>query len=188
MTKSLLTALALTLAIAPMAEAKQWREPATLDFAKAAQELSKGGPALKAIFTPGGNIGFLFGGQGAGYLTENVYLGGAGFGGTFASGNSLSGGVGYGGMMIGMEHKLGEATVLDLNLLAGGGGGSASQGAGGSFVLEPGVSVSRLFGDGFRGTLSLGYLYMPTANALSGATVGLSLGFKSLTFTFPVNE
>lgn len=188
MTKPLLAALALTLAVAPLAEAKQWREPAKLDFDKAEQELSKGGPALKAIFTPGGNIGFVFGGQGAGYLTENVYLGGAGFGGTFSAGSSVSGGIGYGGMLIGMEHKLAEATVLDCSLLAGGGGGSSTQGAGGSFVLEPGVSVSRLFGDGFRGTLSLGYLYMPTANALSGATVGLSLGFKSLTFTFPINE
>lgn len=188
MTKPLLAALALTLAVAPLAEAKTWRDPATLDFSQAEQSLSKGGPALKAVFTPGGNVALLFGGQGAGYLTESLYLGGAGFGGAYGSGASVSGGLGYGGMLIGMEQKLGDATLLDVSLLAGGGGGGVTGGGGGSFALEPGVSVSRLFGSGVRGTLSLGYLYMPTANALSGATVGLSLAFKSLTFTFPIEN
>jgi hypothetical protein len=188
MFKPLIAALALTLTLAPLAEAKPWRDPATLDFSKASQDLAKGGPAAKALFTSGGNVGFMFGGHGAGYLTENVYLGGAGYGGTFSSGNTVSGGLGYGGMMVGMEQKLGEATLLDVSLLAGGGGGGLDQGGGGSFVLEPSVSMSRLFGGGVRGTLSLGYLYMPTANSLSGATVGLSLAFKTLTFTFPIDD
>lgn len=194
MSKSLLALLALTLvagATAAPADAKVRRDPAKLDFSQAQQDLSKGGPAFKAVITPAGNVGYMFGGQGASYLSETVYLGGAGYGGTFAANGTVSGGLGYGGMLIGKEHKLGEATVLDVNLLVGGGGGGALPGGsagGGSFVLEPGVSVSQLFGNGYRGTLSLGYLYMPTAEALSGATVGLSLGFKTLTFTFPVND
>lgn len=188
MLKPLLGALALTLAVAPLAEAKVWRDPATLDFAQAEQSLAKGGPALKAVFTPSGNVALMGGGQGAGYLTESLYLGGAGYGGTFASGGSVSGGLGYGGLMVGTEHKLGSSTILDVSLLAGAGGGGVSANGGGSFALEPSVSLSRLFGGGMRGTLSAGYLYMPTANGLSGATVGLSLGFKSLTFTFPIND
>lgn len=192
MSKRLLTSLALGLALLPFAskaEAKVWYDPATLDFSKAEQQLSKGGPALKALVAPGGNVGILFGGQGAGYVTESFYLGGAGYGGGFTSGKTFNGGMGYGGMLVGTEQKLGDRTLLDLNLLVGGGGGSTTdQGAGGSFVLEPNVSVSQLFGGGYRGTLSLGYLYMPNANQLSGATVGLSLGFKSLTFTFPIDN
>ena len=188
MIKPLLAALAMTLAVAPLAEAKVWRNPAILDFSQADQSLAKGGPALKAVFTPGGNVALMGGGQGAGYLTENLYLGGAGYGGAFASGGTVSGGLGYGGMMLGMEHKFGSASVLDLSLLAGGGGGSVAQGGVGSIALEPSISLSRLFGGGVRGTVSAGYLYMPTANELSGATVGLSLAFKTLTFTFPIND
>lgn len=188
MFKPLLAALALTLAVAPLADASVKRDPATLDFSKADQDLGKGGPALKALITPAGNVAFMGGGVGAGYLTETLYLGGAGFGGAFSSGGSVSGGLGYGGVMVGNEYKFGEATVLDISLLAGGGGGGVTQGAGGSFVLEPSVSLSRLFGGGTRGTISLGYLYLPTANTLSGATVGLGLTFKSLTFTFPVDD
>jgi hypothetical protein len=189
MKKSLLAILALTLLGAAPADAKAWRDPATLDFSQSNQELAKGGPAFKAVATSAGNVGFMFGGQGASYLTESFYLGGAGYGGTFASGGTVSGGVGYGGMLVGSEQKLGGSTVLDLSLLVGGGGGAATQGAGGgSFALEPGVSVSRLFGNGVRGGISLGYLYMPTANSLSGATVGLNLAFKTLTFTFPIDD
>lgn len=188
MIKPLLAALALTLAVTPLAEAKVWRDPATLDFSRADQSLGKGGPALKAVFTPGGNVAIMGGGVGAGYLTESLYLGGAGYGGTFASGGSVAGGLGYGGLMIGTEQKLGASTLLDLSLLAGGGGGGAAQNGAGSFVLEPSVSLSRLFGGGTRGTVSVGYLYMPTANSLSGVTVGLNLAFKTLTFTFPIDD
>jgi len=188
MFKPVLAALALTLAVAPLAEASVQRDPANFDFSKADQDLSKGGPALKALITPSGNVAFMGGGVGGGYLTETLYFGGAGFGGAFNSGGSVSGGVGYGGVMVGNEYKFGESTVLDVSLLAGGGGGSVAQGAGGSFVLEPSVSLSRLFGGGTRGTVSVGYLYMPTANTLSGATIGLGLSFKSLTFTFPIDD
>lgn len=191
MSKRLLMGLALSLALLPFAskaEAKEWRNPATLDFSKAEQQLSKGGPALKALVSDG-NVGLLFGGQGAGYVTESFYLGGAGYGGGFTSGKTFNGGMGYGGMLVGTEHKLADRTLLDLNLLVGGGGGNITEkGGGGSFVLEPNVSVSQLFGGGYRGTLSLGYLYMPSANHFSGATVGLSLAFKSLTFTFPIDN
>lgn len=188
MYKSLLAALALTLALSPMAEAKQWRDPAKLDLASAEQSLSKGGPAIKVLFSNSGAPAFMAGGFGAGYLSENFYLGGAGFGGTFAQNGEIAGGLGYGGMVVGMEKTFGEATLLDLNLLVGGGGGGATAEKGnGSFVIEPNLSLSRNFGEGFRGGIQVGYLYMPTANNFSGITAGLNLTFKSLTLVFPMD-
>lgn len=186
MTKRLLAALAVTLALAPAAEAKIWRDPASLNLAQVPQDLSKGGPVLKAVFTPAGDFGLMVGGWGASYLTDSFYLGGVGIGGGLTQGK---GGVGYGGVVVGTEQKLGSRTILDWSLIIGGGGGGTNnQDAGGTFALEPSVSISRLIGEGIRGTIGLGYLYMPTLNTFSGVTLNLSLGFKTLTLRLPVDD
>lgn len=170
-------ALGFGLAASP-AEAAVHRDLDALDLKEASQDLTKGGPAIKALFSPSG-VGYLVGGGGVDYLSEHFYLGGAGYGGSVAGG-----GLGYGGMVTGYENKLGDNNAYNVSLLVGGGGGSS----GGSLVLEPEVSVSQLFGGGVRGTLSAGYLYMPNAGATSGATVGLRLEFKNLTVTLPIDE
>ncbi|MNY65423.1 hypothetical protein D3C86_2026920 [compost metagenome] len=54
--------------------------------------------------------------------------------------------------------------------------------------MEPNVSLRRDFGGGVSGALSVGYLFAPNADGLSGATVGLRLDFKTLTLTLPVEN
>lgn len=183
MPKSLpvLFALLLTAIAASPAEAAPRRDPATLDLEQAQQTLTKAGPAVKVLYTPGsGAVTYLIGGGGVEYMTDNLYLGGAGFGGISGTAS-----MGYGGFVAGFEGNLAEDQYYDMRLLLGGGGGS---GTGGSLAFEPEVSYSRRFGEGYRGAVTLGYLYMPTAPTHSGVTLGLRLDFKTLSLTLPINE
>lgn len=182
MSKSLplLCALLLSATAAFPADAAPRRDPATLDLEQAQQTLTKAGPAAKVLYTPGtGTVTYLFGGGGVEYMTDHLYLGGAGFGGT-----SGTGGMGYGGFVAGIEGTLAEDHYYDMRLLLGGGG----SGAGGSLAFEPEVSYSRRFGEGYRGAVTLGYLYMPTTPNHSGVTLGLRLDFKTLSLTLPIND
>ncbi|MBO9542134.1 hypothetical protein J7643_16220 [bacterium] len=179
--------LALTFVQAPAAEATIKRDLKTLDLSQAEQSLGRGGPEFKAIFNQAGDLGTFVGGRGVGYLTESLYLGGAGYGGALSSGG-VSGGFGYGGMVVGTEGKIAQPLAYDVSLLFGGGGGGSARVSGGSFLLEPTVSLRQDFGGGVSGALSVGYLYVPQVNSLSGVTVGLRLDFKRLTLTLPIEN
>ena len=180
MPKSIPTMLALLLTMAAIspAEAAPRRDPGSLDLGHAHQSLSKGGPSLKMLYSPAaGTFNYMAGGRGVGYVAESFYLGGAGFGSTSA--------MGYGGFLAGFEGKLDSDHGFDLSLLVGGGGGN---GSGAGFAIEPEASYSRSFGGGYRGTVSLGYLFMPSAPNNSGVALGLRLEFKSLSLSLPVDD
>ncbi|HEY9897656.1 MAG TPA: hypothetical protein V6D00_00615 [Pantanalinema sp.] len=179
--------LACAFLLAPSAEARVKRDLSTLDLSQAEQSLGRGGPELKVIASKGGDVGTFFGGRGVGYLTDSLYMGGAGYGGTM-SGTGVVGGFGYGGLVVGAEGKIAGPFGYEASLLLGGGGGSGTRTSGGSFVLEPSVSLRQDFGGGVSGALSAGYLFAPNADALSGAIVGLRLDFKTLTLTLPVEN
>lgn len=179
--------LACTLLLAAPAEARLTRDLSTLDLSKAEQSISRGGPELKVIANKAGDLGTFAGGRGVGYLTESLYMGGAGYGGML-NGTGVSGGFGYGGMVVGAEGKLPASFGYEGSLLVGGGGGGSARAAGGSFVLEPNLALRRDFGGGVSGALSLGYLFVPGADGLSGATLGLRIDFKTLTLTLPVEN
>jgi hypothetical protein len=163
-------------------------DPSTVDLSQAQQNLSKGGPELQALYTSNGSLGFLFGGRGVGYLTPRLYVGGAGYGGSLVNGTQ-TGGMGYGGFLVGGEGYLGQSMAYDLSLMVGGGGGgTSSSNSGGSMIIQPAAGLSALLGGGLRATLSLGYLYMPQYSAFSGASLGLRLEFKQLTFSVPIDR
>lgn len=182
MTRSLPLMLALLLAAttAVPAEAAVRRDPSSLDLEHAEQSLSKGGPAFKMLYSPtSGAFTYMAGGRGVEYVAENLYIGGAGFG-----GSSAVGGLGYGGFVAGFEGSLGDRQAYDMSLLLGGGGGNL----GGGFLLEPEVSYSLLFTGGYRGTVALGYLFTPGTPANSGVTASLRLDFKSLSLMLPIDD
>jgi hypothetical protein len=179
--------LACAFLLAPSAEARVKRDLSRLDLSQAEQSLGRGGPELKAIANKSGDVGIMFGGRGVNYLTESLYMGGAGYGGTLTQAG-LVGGFGYGGMVVGGEGKLAGPLGYEASLLVGGGGGGGTRVSGGSFIVEPTVALRHDFGGGVSGALSAGYLFAPGADALSGATVGLRLDFKTLTLTLPVEN
>lgn len=185
--KNILLAGLLVLGTVAPAFAQEFRDPKTLDFSKAKQELGAGGPFLKMLQPIGGTPFFLVGGLGKGYLTENFYLGGGGCGGINTNG---TGGLGYGGFLSGYEWEL-AGLRWDGSLLVGGGGGartSNSQDAGGGFAIEPGISLLKTIGGGAKVGLGLSYLYFPSAASLSGPALSLRLEFKELSFKFPIND
>lgn len=187
MKKILLVGL-LLLGTVPPAFAQEFRDPRTLDFSKAKQDLGGGGPFLKMLQPQGGTPFFLIGGLGKGYLTENFYLGGAGCGGINTNGK---GGLGYGGFLSGYEWKTGDFR-WDASMLVGGGGGGITvneQNPGnGSFAIEPGISLLKTIGGGAKVGLGLSYLYFPSAASLSGPSLSLRLEFKELSFKFPIDD
>lgn len=173
--------------VALPAQAELQRDLSKLDLTRAEQDIVKGGPALKAHFN-GGNASILVGGRGVAYQTESIFIGGEGYGGSAIKGGQMTGGLGYGGFVAGAEAMLGRDMSYEVSLLLGGVGGDIGSGGEGSFVVEPGVALSRRFGGGTRGTVSLGYLYAPTASALSGVTLGLRLDFKTLEIMLPLDD
>lgn len=177
------------LAFALPAEARIIRDLTRLDLLRSDQTMNKGGFELKAIYNNTGNLGFLVGGQGVNFLNENFYMGGGGSGGALNSGGTIAGGFAYAGLVAGYEAKLLSSLGLDLHLMIGGGAATSDASSlGGSLVLEPTLSFSTILGTGVRPTLSLGYLYAPGANGLSGATVSLRFDFKQLTTTLGVDD
>lgn len=182
----LVMSIALWMAALP-AQAALHRDLSKLDLSQAEQDITKGGPALKTHLN-NGNLSVFGGGRGVGYLSESFFIGGEGYGGPVTSGGQVAGGMGYGGFVAGTEGRIGRDLSYEISLLVGGGGGGMQAGGGGSFMLEPGIALSRHFGGGARGTVTLGYLYAPGASVLSGATLGLRLDFKSLEITLPLDD
>lgn len=172
------------LTVALPAHAFEFRDPKTLDFTKAQQALGRGGPEVKALFTRSGNGLVLLGGSGVGYLTNYLYIGGAGYGGM---GTNQVDGIGYGGFLTGYESQLGPV-LTDISLLVGGGGGSVGAASGGSFAIEPNIAVKHALGGGAKIAVQASYLYFPGFSVASGPTVGLRLEFKNLSFSFPIDD
>lgn len=177
------------LAIAPPASARVLRDLSSLDLTQLDQSMGQGGPEFKALYTTMDQFGMLIGGRGVGYMSNSFYLGGAGYGGTLTRSGQTQNNLAYGGMVAGVEQKWHASWGYDASLLVGmGASGTSEHDAKPSMVLEPRVSLSNFFGSGVRTALSVGYLYFPNANWMSGPSLGLRVEFKTLTLSTPVDD
>ena len=173
------------------AAADPLRDPNVLGLDKAEKELAQSGFVVKGAFLPGGPTIFT-GGRGVTFLTEHLFIGGAGYGGLMLAGGTVAGGLGYGGCTAGWQTRLGgigDAGVACL-LGGGGGGGNLPTGpmAGGSIVLEPQAFAALSLGHGMRLGVTGGYLWMPMLPGASGATTGLRFEFKNFLMTWPIDD
>lgn len=183
-------ALALgTFGVVQPVEAKVRRDLSGLDLDLLDQSMGQGGPEFKAMYTTQDQFGMLVGARGLGYMSNNFYLGGAGYGGTLIRMGNTENNLVYAGMVAGLDRKIHPIWGYDVSLLIGvGATGTNETDLRASMVLEPRLSLSTFFGGGVRSALSAGYLYFPNSNWLSGPTVGLRVEFKTLTLRTPVDD
>lgn len=127
--------------------------------------------SVRGLLAPNGDVTGLFGGVVLAHRSGPLYLGGGGYGGPIVGQNR--GGMGYGGTVLGASSTFAGSAFYDARLLLGGGGGTVAGRGMGSLVLEPSIAVGVVLPGESTISLTAGYLYMPNANELSGATVGL---------------
>lgn len=181
-------ALALALVAAP-ASAKVSRDLAHLDLQTLDQSMGQSGLEFKALYTTLDQFAMLVGGRGVGYMSNSFYLGGAAYGGTLTRSGLNQTNLVYLGMVAGFDQKWHPAWGSDAHLLVGAAAtGTGENDARATMVIEPRLSLSNYFGGGVRTALSLGYMYFPNANELSGPTAGLRVEFKTLTLSTPVDD
>lgn len=131
--------------------------------------------SARALLAPNGDVAALFGAAFSAYRSGPLYMGGAGYGG--ARYGARRGGMGYGGAIVGASSTFAGSAFYDARLLVGGGGGAVEGNGMGSFALEPSLGVGVALPNASKLSLTAGYLYMPSASDLSGATVGLRFAY-----------
>ncbi|MNX36151.1 hypothetical protein D3C86_664300 [compost metagenome] len=171
------------------ASAKVSRDLSGLEWQQLDQSMGQGGPEFKAIYNTVDQFGMMVGGRGVGYMSNSFYLGGAGYGGTLNRMGRTENNLVYAGLVAGLEDKFLPSWGYDASLLVGAAAaGTSDTDLKSSMVLEPRLSLSNYFGGGVRTALSVGYLYFPNTNWLSGPTLGLRVEFKTLTLSTPVDD
>ncbi|MNS10143.1 hypothetical protein D3C72_416510 [compost metagenome] len=149
--------------------------PASAQEATKPQTVMEPEVSARALLTPNGDVAPLFGASALAYRSGPLYMGGAGYGG--ARYGQSRGGMGYGGAIVGASSTFAGPAYYDARLLVGGGGGSVGGQAMGSFALEPSLGIGVILPNASKLGLTAGYLYMPNASDLSGATVGLRFAY-----------
>ena len=127
--------------------------------------------SVRGLLAPNGEVTGLFGGAVVAHRSGALYQGGGGYGGPIFG--QSRGGMGYGGTILGASSTFAGSAFYDVRLLLGGGGGTVAGQGMGSFVLEPSLALGVVLPGESKISLTAGYLYMPNASDLSGATVGL---------------
>ncbi|MFN3429683.1 MAG: hypothetical protein ACK46X_06995 [Candidatus Sericytochromatia bacterium] len=117
------------------------------------------------------SAGLLYGGPDARYVNPWMVLGTAAYLGALTR-SGIRGGMAYGGVYFGVENALADGWRLDVDALGGFGGGLATTVSEwtvfASPVIEPRVSLTRVFSPQVQASIGLGYLYLPSADSLSG--------------------
>jgi hypothetical protein len=136
-----------------------------------------------------GNWAIDFGGFGAGYINDNFYIGGGGFG-MSQSQNDLDYGMGYGGLMLGYNwFGKEEKSSMNFNVLGGYGGISnetndASEEADGFWVVKPTAEVEFRIFSFMRIGLGGGYRLIIGADLVGVDNNDVSAPFGSISFRF----
>ena len=149
--------------------------PASAQEATKLQAVLEPEVSARALLAPNGDVAPLFGAAALAYRLGPLYMGGAGYGG--ARYGERRGGMGYGGVIVGASSSFAGPAFFDARLLVGGGGGSVEGQGFGSMALEPSLGLGVVLPNATKLSLTGGYLYMPNASDLSGATVGLRFAY-----------